>query len=277
MPELAVKVEAIRKVFPPARRSGADGTVAVDGISFDLARGGALGIVGESGSGKTTLARMLVGLETPTSGTIHIDGQEMHWGRSTKERRRRARQIQMVFQDPYTSLDPRQTVGACIDEVLQLHTTADGRARADRVVELFEQVGLQARHVSSLPSALSGGQRQRVAIARCLASKARIVILDEAVSALDVSVQSQVLNLLADLRNRSNLTYLFISHDLAVVRQLCDDVLVMRRGRCVEHGPTEEVLSSPSDDYTRLLLDSVPRPGWDPETIARTKEGPDRA
>jgi oligopeptide transport system ATP-binding protein len=272
-----VSVQAIRKVFTPRRRAKGQPTVAVDDISFDLAPGSSLGIVGESGSGKTTLARMLVGLEAPTSGRILIDGREVRMGTSGRERRERARRIQMVFQDPYTSLDPTQEIGACLDEVLRLLTDADASARAARVVELLELVGLQRRHVHALPSALSGGQRQRVAIARCLAANASILILDEAVSALDVSVQSQVLNLLADLRIDAKLTYLFISHDLAVVRQLCDEVLVMRRGRCVERGATDTVLSNPQHDYTRLLLDSVPRLGWTPERINRTRQELDRA
>ena len=277
MAEHAVRVESLRKVFVPRRGSAAAPTVAVDDVSFDVAQGGSLGIVGESGSGKTTIARMLVGLETPTSGTITVDGHPVLGGTSTRERRERARRIQMVFQDPYTSLDPTQSIGSCLNEVLRLHSTSTKSGRAARVVELLEQVGLQSRHAEALPAALSGGQRQRVAIARCLASAAGIIILDEAVSALDVSVQSQVLNLLADLRKESALTYLFISHDLAVVRQLCDEVLVMRRGRCVEFGPTESVLSSPQHDYTRLLLDSVPRLGWTPERALRPPQENDDA
>jgi ABC-type oligopeptide transport system ATPase subunit len=170
----------------------------------------------------------------------------------------------MVFQDPYFSLDPRQTVGACLDEVLRFHAPAGRAARRDRAVQLLHQVGLDERHENLRPRSLSGGQRQRVAIARALACDPEVLILDEAVSALDVSVQGQVLNLLADLRAQLRVAYLFVSHDLAVVQQVTDETVVMHRGRIVESGSTDRILRTPASEYTRQLLAAVPRPGWTP-------------
>ena len=239
----------------------------MDDLSFTVPPGGSLAIVGESGSGKTTVARMLLGLETPTSGRIRVAGHERAASRrssSTAERRRRARDIQIVFQNPYTSLDPRQRVGNCLDEALRLHSRRDRRARHERVLQLLHQVGLEERHARSLPRQLSGGQRQRVAIARALAPEPSILVLDEAVSALDASVQGQVLRLLAAIRAGTGLSYLCISHDLAVVRQVADHLVVMRDGLVVEAGPTAQVLDGPRHPYTRRLRASVPRPGWAP-------------
>jgi ABC-type glutathione transport system ATPase component len=245
--------------------------VAVDDVDFTVPRGGSLAIVGESGSGKTTVARMLVGLERPTAGTIVIDGQDRsNPGRSTRERRQRGRDVQIVFQDPYSSLDPRQTVGASIDEVLRIHRLGTAQERAARVVELAEMVGLDERQVRALPRGLSGGQRQRVAIARALAVEPKVLILDESVAALDVSIQAQVLNLLADIRERTGVSYILISHDLAVVRQITQDAVVMHRGRIVERGPTARILDDPQEEYTRLLRASVPGPGWTPQRRQRT-------
>jgi oligopeptide transport system ATP-binding protein len=238
---------------------------SVDGVSFTLDKAQSLAIVGESGSGKTTIARMLVGLERPSSGSIRVDGQERTSKRqSVKMRRLHARQLQMVFQDPYSSLDPRQSAAAAIGELVALHTDLDGVKRGARVSELLEQVGLDERQGRSRPRDLSGGQRQRVAIARALAAEPTVLVLDEAVAALDVSVQAQVLNLLADIQEATGVAYLFISHDLAVVRQVTDRTLVLRRGQCVEEGPTGELLDAPRHSYTRALRDSIPRPGWRP-------------
>jgi peptide/nickel transport system ATP-binding protein len=242
----------------------ASGPSAVDAcvdISLAIQAGACIGVVGESGSGKSTLARMLVGLEQPTSGSVKLRGETLAHRASAAERRRRARVVQIVFQDPYTSLDPRQTVTRALDEIQRLHFERSRDEREERTRELLEAVGLSDRIAGSLPRELSGGQRQRVAIARALAAEPALVVLDEAVSALDVSIQAQILNLLADLRRRLSLAYMLISHDLAVVRQLADDVLVMYRGRAVEHSSTDRILSAPTDPYTVRLLEAVPRPG----------------
>jgi ABC-type glutathione transport system ATPase component len=236
---------------------------AVDDVSFSVPAGESLAIVGESGSGKTTIARMIVGLERPTSGTITACGHDRSRpARSARDRRRRGGEVQIVFQDPYTSLDPRQS--AAIDEVLRLHHGWPAARRAERVAELISLVGLDERQGSSLPRALSGGQRQRVAIARALAASPRVLVLDESVAALDVSIQAQVLNLLADIRDSTGVSYILISHDLAVVRQLAEHAIVLWRGRVVERGATASVLDDPQHEYTRRLRASVPRPGWKP-------------
>jgi len=238
---------------------------AVDDVSFSVPVGGSLAIVGESGSGKTTIAKMITGLERPTSGTITAcDHDRSRAGRSARDRRRRGREVQIVFQDPYTSLDPRQSAIGAIDEVLRLHHGWPSGRRAQRAEELVCLVGLDARQARALPRALSGGQRQRVAIARALAAEPRVLILDESVAALDVSIQAQVLNLLADIREATKVSYLLISHDLAVVRQLTEQAIVLRQGKIVEQGPTASVLDDPQHAYTRRLRDSVPRPGWKP-------------
>jgi oligopeptide transport system ATP-binding protein len=273
MPESAppaVEVRDLVKVFHlrrgPGMRHGAAKTIhAVDQVSFSVGQGRSLAIVGESGSGKTTLARMVVGLERPTGGSIAVGGRERRLKRvGSGERRRRAREVQIVFQDPYSSLDPRQTVGQCIEEMLRLHFELDRSQRQERVRALLDQVGLDERHAAAYPRALSGGQRQRVAIARALACEPRVLICDEAVASLDVSIQAQVLNLLTDIREVTEVSYLFISHDLAVVRQVSDEILVMKDGRVVEQGPTDHVLDHPADPYTQRLLAAIPRRGWHP-------------
>jgi ABC-type glutathione transport system ATPase component len=244
-------------------------TVAVADLSFTLAPGGALGLVGESGSGKTTTARMLLGLEKPDSGDIQVCGRPLTEApRGRTARLARAKAVQIVFQDPYLSLDPRLTVRAALDDVLRLHGHPDRPARAR---ELLDQVGLGEREAGALPRALSGGQRQRAAIARALAVEPDVLVLDEAVSALDVSIQAQILNLLADIRRESNIGIVFVSHDLAVVRYLCDEALVLHRGVVVEHRGMEELLRDPREGYTKLLLASVPHAGWDPEDIAERR------
>jgi oligopeptide transport system ATP-binding protein len=252
-----LEVVALRKEF------GA--LVAVDDVSFAIPAGRSLAIVGESGSGKTTVARMVIGLERPTKGTITACGRDRSRpARSARDRRRRGGEVQIVFQDPYTSLDPRQTAEQAVDEVLRLHHGWAADRRRSRVAELIELVGLDARQARALPRSLSGGQRQRVAIARALAAEPRILILDESVAALDVSIQAQVLNLLADIRDSTAVSFVLISHDLAVVRQLTDDAIVIHRGRLVERGPTAQILDDPQDPYTQQLRASVPRPGWKP-------------
>lgn len=245
--------------------------LAVDDVTFEVQRGGSFGIVGESGSGKTTVARMLVGLERPTAGTIEACGADRSTPASgLAARRQRARELQIVFQDPYSSLDPRQTVASSIDEVLRLHRhDLSSRDRDARRNELADLVGLDARQRHALPRRLSGGQRQRVAIARALAVEPRVLVLDESVSALDVSIQAQVLNLLADIRDETQVTYIVISHDLAVIRQLTETCAVMRQGRIVERGSTGDILDNPTHPYTQVLRASVPGPGWIPPVRAR--------
>jgi len=262
------EVVGLRKVYRHRRTHGE--LVAVDNVSFSIAEGESLAIVGESGSGKTTIARMMIGLEHPTEGRIRLCGHEYGRGRiPASDRRRRGREVQIVFQDPYTSLDPRQRVGACIAEVIHHHFRSSRSTCAKRVEELLDQVGLQTDHARVRPHDLSGGQRQRVAIARALAAQPRVLILDEAVAALDVSVQAQVLNLLADIREKTGISYLFISHDLAVVRQVSDHAIVMHRGAVVEAGATSEILDRPQVEYTRRLRSAVPHHGWSPDMVER--------
>ncbi|MFD1932239.1 MULTISPECIES: ABC transporter ATP-binding protein [Nonomuraea] len=272
MDEAPLKAGGSPRAEPILRVSGlrkAYGTVrAVEDVSFALNQGRSLGIVGESGSGKTTTARIIVGLEYADAGQVMVAGHDRAVGRQHGRvaRLRRAREVQMVFQDPFLSLDPRITVGAALRETLKLHFPRDDCD--GRVIELLDQVGLGERTAAALPRELSGGQRQRVAIARALAVEPAVLVLDEAVAALDVSVQAQILNLLGDIREQTGISYLFITHDLGVVRCVTDDVVVMWRGAIIERGPTDQVLATPEHPYTRLLLDSVPHPGWDPDQVA---------
>ncbi|MER7823237.1 ABC transporter ATP-binding protein [Streptomyces sp. NPDC096097] len=264
LPGNVLEVTGLRRSYGAVR--------AVDDVSFVLSEGGSLGIVGESGSGKTTTARIIVGLERADEGEVLVGGRNRTArgeGRGRARRLARAREVQMVFQDPYLSLDPRTGVEAALRETLRLHFP--GRDHGKRIRELLDQVGLGTRAADALPRELSGGQRQRVAIARALAVEPSVLVLDEAVAALDVSVQAQILNLLADIREQTGIGYLFITHDLGVVRCVTDEIVVMRHGRIVEAGATAEVLAAPRHPYTRLLLESVPRPGWDPEAIAAAR------
>jgi ABC-type oligopeptide transport system ATPase subunit len=230
--------------------------VAVDHVSFSVDAGETLGIVGESGSGKTTIARMLLRLTRPTSGRITIKGIDV-WAADRKTRKQLPRAVQVVFQDPYASLDPRMTVGASISEGAK---RVFGRSRTTKEIgRLLDIVGLPQRYYNLYPRELSGGQRQRVAIARALAMEPAVLVADEPVSALDVSMQGQVLNLLNELRAEFQLTCIFISHDLGIVRQLCEQVLVMERGKVVEEGLSERIFDAPAHPCTRSLIDALPR------------------
>jgi len=232
---------------------------ALKGVSLEIGADEAVGLVGESGSGKSTLGRCLVGLETPTAGTIVVNGTDTRQTAklSTADRRRLRRTVQMVFQDPYSTLNPVRTVGATLGEAL---SAADGQIRDVRkaVGELLERVGLPVGYAERKPVALSGGERQRVAVARALAVRPRLIVCDEPVSALDVSVQAQILNLLAEVRRELGVSYLFITHDLAVVRQVAERVYVLCQGEVVEQGATGDVLDNPQHPYTRKLVDSIP-------------------
>ncbi len=243
----------MRKEFAlPGRRS----LVAVDDVSLTVGRAETVAVVGESGSGKTTTARLALRLERPSAGEILFDGIDLvHAGR--EELRALRRRFQLVHQSPYASLDPRFSVADIVDEPLRAYGV-DRATRAARVAALIDQVALPAAFAHRRPAELSGGQRQRVAIARALALRPDLVVLDEAVSALDVSVQAQILALLADIQAESGVAYLFISHDLSVVREISDRVVVMSGGRVVEEGPTARVLTAPREEYTRRLLDAVP-------------------
>ncbi|WP_372411140.1 dipeptide ABC transporter ATP-binding protein [Streptomyces luteireticuli] len=228
---------------------------AVRGVSLSIAEGETLGLVGESGSGKSTTARVLAGLQRPTAGAVRFDGRDIaRAADDTRLRRELSRDVQLVFQDPYASLNPRRTVEEIVTTPLRVHTTLDAAARRARAAELLEQVGLEEAHLDRYPHEFSGGQRQRIGIARALAPRPRLVVADEPVSALDVSVQAQVLNLLMDLRDELGLSLLFVSHDLAVVRHFCDRVAVMRAGEVVESGPRDRVFGEPAAAYTRELL-----------------------
>ncbi len=263
-----LEVTGLRKSFRVRNRDGRADFLAVNDVSFAVPPGGSLAIVGESGSGKTTIARMIVGLQAPTDGTIAVLGHSRDKpARGARERRTRGREAQIVFQDNYSSLDPRQRIGAALAEALELHFNPTPDECRRRVAELLDSVGLKQAHANALPRTLSGGERQRAALARALAVEPRLLVLDEAVSSLDVATQAQILDLLAGIRAATGTAYVFISHDLAVVRQVSDEVIVLRQGQVVERGPTHTILANPTHPYTRLLLDSVPRPGWKPRRL----------
>lgn len=255
--ETLLAVSDLRRAY--RRRRGGGSVVAVADSSFEIRAGACLALVGESGSGKSTTARMIVGLERPDSGTIVVGGEDITVPpRGSRARRRRARVVQLVQQDPYLSLDPRQTARQAIDEAQRLHFDGAASERDAHMRELTDAVGLTPEMLDRLPRNLSGGQRQRVAIARALATDPQVLVLDEAVSALDVSVQAQVLALLRRLRAERGMTFLFVTHDLNVVRALAEEVIVMRAGQIVERGETGEVLSAPQHEYTRRLIEAIP-------------------
>jgi len=230
---------------------------ALNGVSFALEAGRTLAVVGESGCGKSTLARLLTMVEPPTAGQLLIDGADVAHSDAAMRRALR-RQVQIVFQNPYGSLNPRQTVGAALQEPLVAQGEVDRARREDAAREMLRKVGLRNEHFSRYPHMFSGGQRQRIAIARALMLRPRVLVLDEPVSALDVSIRAQVLNLLADLQAEFAVAYVFISHDLSVVRHVADDVMVMYLGRVAEHGPRDAVFEAPQHPYTRALLSATP-------------------
>ncbi len=256
-----LEVRGLVTSFPV--RSGAFAKVgervrAVDGVDLDVRRGEALGLVGESGCGKTTLGRSILRLAEADEGTVHFDGRDV-LGASSRELRALRREMQVIFQDPFSSLDPRATVGDSIAEGLRVHGVGR-RARGGRVTEVLELVGLEPYHARRYPHEFSGGQRQRIGIARALAVEPRLLVADEPVSALDVSIQSQILNLLRRLQQELDFSLVFVAHDLSVVEHLCDRVAVMYLGRIVEVGTRDEVFGDPQHPYTRALLSAVPVP-----------------
>ncbi len=268
-----LRVEGLVKHFPLTQGIVFKKTVgqvrAVDGVNFELRSGETLGLVGESGCGKSTVSKLLMQLEKPTAGKVFYKGEDVtHL--SGKELRRLRRNIQIIFQDPYSSLNPRMTVGDIVGEPLAVHGLVRGAgARRDRVQQLLRHVGLLPQHATRYPHQLSGGQRQRVGVARALAMEPKLIVCDEPVSALDVSIQAQILNLLEDLQEEFNLTYIFIAHDLSVVKHMSDRVAVMYLGRIVEMAPGDTLYRNPKHPYTGALLSAVPVP--DPRLAATKK------
>ena len=265
--EPLVRVSGVKKYFPITQgiifQREIGRVHAVDGVDLEVAPGETLGIVGETGCGKSTLARLICRLLPVTEGTIEFDGQDITNMKGNQLRRLR-REIQMIFQDPYSSLNPRKRVGAIIGDPFEIHGLADGKELKKRVEELMEVVGLNPEHYNRFPAEFSGGQRQRIGVARALALRPKLVICDEPVSALDVSIQAQVINLLEDLQNEFKLTYIFIAHDLSVVRHVSDRVGVMYLGKVVELADARRLYAEPKHPYTGALLSAIPVP--DPDT-----------
>ncbi len=256
--DVVIRVDNLVKEFDVRGQKGAKKTLrAVDEVSFDLRRGTTLALVGESGSGKSTVANMALSLLEPTSGTVYFEGRDIS-ELNRKELFKLRRKMQVVFQNPYGSLDPMYSIYRCIEEPLRLHKVGSRKERDARVAELLDMVQMPRSAMRRYPNELSGGQRQRIAIARAMALGPEVIVLDEAVSALDVLVQDQILQLLKGLQAEMNLSYLFITHDLAVVRETADDIVVMRQGKVVEQGPADAIFADPQADYTRNLIDSVP-------------------
>jgi oligopeptide transport system ATP-binding protein len=261
--EPLLEVTDLVKHFPIKRGILTDREVdqvrAVDGISFAIPRGQTLGLVGESGSGKSTACRAVLQLTAPTSGSVRFEGEEIA-GLSRRRMRPLRREMQMIFQDPYASLNPRKRIGQIVGDPLRRQKVASGKELQKRVRELLERVGLSPEHYDRYPHEFSGGQRQRIGIARALALQPKLVIADEPVSALDVSIQAQIVNLLDDLQDEFGLTYLFVAHDIGVVRHISDRIAVMNNGKIVEEGTADQVCEHPEDAYTKKLLSAVPIP-----------------
>jgi oligopeptide transport system ATP-binding protein len=261
--EPLLEVTDLVKHFPIKRGVLIDREVdqvrAVDGVSFAIPRGQTLGLVGESGSGKSTACRAVLQLIAPSSGSVRFEGGEIA-GLSRRQMRPLRRQMQMIFQDPYASLNPRKRIGQIVGDPLKRQKVASGKELRKRVQELLERVGLGAEHYDRFPHEFSGGQRQRIGIARAIALKPKLIVADEPVSALDVSIQAQIVNLLDDLQDELGLTYLFVAHDIGVVRHISDRIAVMHNGKIVEQGTADQVCEQPSDDYTKKLLAAVPIP-----------------
>jgi oligopeptide transport system ATP-binding protein len=261
--ENLLEVADLIKHFPVKRGILIDREVdqvrAVDGVSFSVPAGTTMGLVGESGSGKSTVCRTVLQLLKPTSGSVKFEGEEIA-GRSRRQMQPLRRQMQMIFQDPYASLNPRKRVGQIVGDPLRLHGVARGTELRNRVRELLDLVGLSPEHYNRFPHEFSGGQRQRIGIARALALKPKLIVADEPVSALDVSIQAQIVNLLDDLQDEFGLTYVFVAHDIGVVRHVADRIAVMHDGKIVEQGSADQVCERPRDPYTKKLLAAVPIP-----------------
>jgi len=259
-----LRVRGLRKVYPTRRAFGrGEDVIAVDGVDLDVMPGRTMGLVGASGSGKSTIGRCVLRLIEPTDGSIELGGVDVR-ALAREDLRRFRRHMQIVFQDPYSSLNPRLTIGDALEEPLRVHRIGDRDSRRQRVRELLEMVGLRPSHADRYPHEFSGGQRQRIGIARALALRPRLVIADEPVSALDVSVQAQVLNLLAELQRELGLSMLFIAHDLAVVEHVSEEIVVLDAGRVVETGPAARLIAAPTHEVTRRLRDAVPEASESP-------------
>lgn len=275
--EVLLEVTNLKKYFPITSgfiiQRTVDHIKAVDDVTFSVYRGETLGLVGESGSGKSTTGRTILQLYRPTSGSVKFQNQELTSMKGDQLRRLR-REMQMIFQDPYASLNPRMNVGRIVSEPLVVHGIGNAQERKDKVASLLERVGLNPYFINRYPHEFSGGQRQRIGIARALALDPSFIVCDEPISALDVSIQAQVVNLLQDLQRERDLTYLFIAHDLSMIRYICDRVAVMYLGKIVEIGPTDAVYDNPQHPYTKLLLSAVPIPDPTVEKVRRRMPRP---